>query len=123
MCQNQIVKSKEETTANYEVGFPRLRATLEKMKSLKPSAFNYSGFMTRFDSAKMCQTIGCVAGYLLFWFEDTGFRYSFVGNISVNIWLKSIDVFSLNQTIKRFEKMHIWLEMGIINPNWERNSV
>lgn len=58
-----------------EIGMARLKATLEKLKTLNESAFNYAEFIQKFDSEKMCPTIGCVAGYLPIWFSDTPFSY------------------------------------------------
>lgn len=64
-----------ENTTTPEIGMTRLKATLEKLKTLDELAFDYSEFLPKFDVEKMCPTVGCVAGYLPMWFSDTPFSY------------------------------------------------
>lgn len=53
----------------------RLKATIEKMKTLKNTQFHYSVFVSKYDEKSECGTVCCVAGWYGNWFKEHGFFY------------------------------------------------
>jgi hypothetical protein len=53
----------------------RLQDTIDKLKELDPSKFNYSHFIDEYDADKGCGTVCCVAGWYPTWFPLAHLRY------------------------------------------------
>lgn len=63
---------------NKDLTLERLKATREKMNTLRPKEFFYGSFVHRNDGE--CGTVCCIAGWYPKWFPASGLRWVRYGN-------------------------------------------
>lgn len=83
---------------NKELTLQRLRATREKMDTLKPKDFNYDSFVAKDDGR--CGTVCCIAGWHPKWFPDAGVKWVVVDGI-VDLEGKR-GLYSVLETLREF---------------------
>ena len=78
----------------------RLEDTIEKLKTLKSSEFDYSSFVSKYEGD--CGTVCCVAGWYPKWFPELGLKWIIENNV---LYLTKSGVYDISCDLMEWHKI------------------